>query len=38
MPNVQMATGVLILIPPMIVFMLFQKQLVEGITLTGLKA
>ena len=38
MPNVQMATGVLILIPPMIVFMLFQKQLVEGVTLTGLKA
>lgn len=38
MPNVQMATGVLILIPPMIVFMLFQKQFVEGVTLTGLKA
>lgn len=38
MPNVQMATGVLILIPPMIVFIIFQKQLVEGITLTGLKA
>lgn len=38
MPNVQMATGILILIPPMVVFMIFQKQLVEGVSFTGLKA
>lgn len=37
-PNVQMATGVLIMIPPVIVFMLFQRQLVEGVTMTGIKA
>ena len=37
-PNVQMATGVLVLIPPMVVFMIFQKQLVEGVTFTGMKA
>ena len=37
-PNVQMATGVLVMIPPMIVFMLFQKQLIEGVTFTGIKA
>ena len=36
-PNVQMATGVIIMIPPIIVFMLFQKQLVEGVTFTGIK-
>lgn len=37
MPNVQMATGVLVLIPPMIVFMLFQRQLIEGVTFAGVK-
>lgn len=37
-PNVQMATGVLVMIPPMIVFMIFQKQLIEGVTFTGIKA
>lgn len=37
MPNVQMATGVLILIPPIIVFMCFQKQLIEGVAFSGLK-
>ena len=36
-PNVQMATGVLIMLPPAVVFMIFQKQLVEGVTFTGLK-
>lgn len=37
-PNVQMATGVLVMIPPMCVFMLFQKQLIEGVAFTGVKA
>ncbi len=37
-PNVQMATGVIIMIPPIIIFCLFQKQLVDGVTFTGLKA
>lgn len=37
LPNVQMATGVLIMIPPMIVFAFFQKQLIEGVTFTGIK-
>ena len=38
MPNVQMATGVIVMIPPIIVFMLFQKQLIEGVTFSGIKA
>ncbi len=37
-PNVQMATGIIIMIPPIVMFMLFQKQLVEGVTFTGIKA
>ena len=37
LPNVQMATGVLIMIPPVVVFMIFQKQLIDGITLSGIK-
>ena len=37
-PNVQMATGVIIMIPPVVMFCLFQKQLVDGVTFTGLKA
>lgn len=37
-PNVQMATGVIVMIPPIVMFMLFQKQLVEGVTFTGIKA
>lgn len=36
--NVQMATGVIVMLPPIIIFMLFQKQLVEGVTFTGIKA
>lgn len=38
LPNVQMATGVIVMIPPMIVFMIFQKSLIDGVTFTGLKA
>lgn len=38
LPNVQMAVGALMVIPPAIAFLLFQKQLVEGISLSGLKA
>lgn len=36
-PSVQMATGVLVMIPPMIVFLLFQKQLIEGVSFSGIK-
>lgn len=36
-PNVQMALGVLLMIPMLIVFVIFQKQLIEGIQLTGNK-
>lgn len=35
--NVVMSAGVLIMIPVLIVFFLFQKQFVKGLTLTGLK-
>lgn len=33
----QMATGVIMLIPCAILFLLFQKQLIEGVTFTGIK-
>ncbi len=36
-PNQQMAAGVLMLIPPCALFFVFQKQLIEGVTMTGLK-
>jgi len=36
-PNQQMAVGVLMCLPPAILFFLFQKQLVEGVVMTGLK-
>lgn len=36
-PSVQMATSVLVMIPPMIVFLLFQKQLIEGVSFSGIK-
>jgi ABC-type glycerol-3-phosphate transport system permease component len=35
--NVVMSAGVLIMIPVLIVFFIFQKQFVKGLTLTGLK-
>lgn len=36
-PNVKMATGVILMIPPMILFCFFQKQIVEGVASAGLK-
>lgn len=37
LPNVQMALGVILMIPMLVIFILFQKQLIEGIQLTGSK-
>ena len=37
LPNIQMATGVLMMIPPLILFTLFQRQLIEGVVYSGLK-
>lgn len=36
-PNVNMAIGVLMMIPGVVLFAFFQKELMEGITMTGLK-
>lgn len=36
-PSVQMAVGTLMVIPPAILFFIFQKQLIDGVTMTGLK-
>lgn len=36
-PNEQMAAGLLMTIPPAILFFIFQKQLIEGIALSGIK-
>lgn len=36
-PNVQMAIGVVLMLPMVAVFIAFQKQLIEGIQLTGNK-
>lgn len=35
--NVQMATGMIMMIPCLIIFFLFQKQLMQGVTFSGLK-
>ncbi|HUX51645.1 MAG TPA: carbohydrate ABC transporter permease [Spirochaetia bacterium] len=35
--NVVMSAGVLIMVPVLVVFFIFQKQFVKGLTLTGLK-
>ncbi len=37
LPNVQMALGVILMIPMLIIFIVFQKQLIEGIQFTGNK-
>lgn len=37
LPNVQMALGVILMIPMLVIFIAFQKQLIEGIQLTGSK-
>lgn len=36
-PNVQMATGVIMIIPSAIVFFIFQKQLIDGVAIGGVK-
>lgn len=36
-PNVQMALCVLMMIPSLIIFSLFQRTLIEGVSITGLK-
>ena len=36
-PNVQMALGVIMAIPCIILFALFQKQLMEGVSAVGIK-
>lgn len=36
-PNQQMAVGVLMLVPPCILFFIFQNQLIEGVTMSGIK-
>lgn len=36
-PNVQMAIGVVLMIPMIVIFIAFQKQLIEGIQFTGNK-
>ena len=35
--NVKMAAGVLMCIPPILVFLFMQKQLINGVVTTGLK-
>lgn len=35
--NIKMATGVLMSIPPIIVFLIMQKQLINGVVTTGVK-
>jgi multiple sugar transport system permease protein len=37
LPNEQMATGILMLIPPLIIFIIFQKQLINGVVFSGIK-
>ncbi len=36
-PNQQMAVGVLMVVPPCILFLVFQEQLIEGVTLSSIK-
>ena len=36
-PNVKMATGIVLMLPPLILFCLFQKQIIEGVASAGLK-
>lgn len=37
LPNEQMATGILMLLPPLIIFIIFQKQLINGVVFSGIK-
>ena len=36
-PNIQMATGVITVIPIAVLFLVFQRQLIDGVVMTGLK-
>ena len=36
-PNIQMALGVIIMILPAIIFGFFQKELIEGVSFSGIK-
>lgn len=36
-PNVQMATGVLMIIPSAVIFFIFQNQLIDGVSVGGVK-
>ena len=36
-PNIQMATGVIMVIPSAVVFFIFQKQLIEGVSVGAVK-
>ena len=36
-PNLQMATGVIMVIPVAVLFLIFQRQLIDGVVLTGIK-
>ena len=36
-PNIRAAAGVLMSVPPAILFFIFQKQLIEGVAVSGLK-
>ena len=36
-PNLQMATGVIMVIPVAVLFLIFQRQLIDGVVLTGVK-
>ena len=36
-PNQQMAIGVLMVIPPAVIFFIFQRQLIEGVSFGGMK-
>jgi len=37
LPNVQLATGIMLSIPPAVIFFIFQKQLIDGVVMTGIK-
>lgn len=36
-PNMQMTYGVILMIPMIVVFSIFQKQLIEGIQVLGMR-
>ena len=36
-PNMQMATGVIMVLPVAALFLVFQRRLIEGVVMTGIK-